>query len=283
MNPRPTMVAGVPFRLTPGSNPLILVPAFVEGAGPYEFILDTGASISLLSSELGRSLGVVVTGTEEGMGAGGNLTIELGRLGSLSIGETELQDVEVGLTDELARIGAVVGAKIDGDIGYNVLKHFRVTVDYSRNLMNLSAASGESGKDGAVHFEIAPNKPLMVLPVEVNGSGPYRFCLDTGTSMTAISPALAARLGISMRPGARQGMAAGGRISVSFGRLASLAVGHHRVGDLDVTSANFFSSIAKVCETDFDGIVGYNFLKLFRVTIDYPAGLLRLERLPPST
>ena len=283
MNPRPTMVAGVPFRLTPGGNPLILVPVFVEGKGPYEFILDTGASISLLSSELGRSLGVAVTGTEEGMGAGGAHTLELGRVGSLSIGDTDLHDVEVALSDELARFGAVVGARIDGDIGYNVLKHFRVTIDYGHNLMNLSGAPGESGKDGAVHFEIAPTKPLMVLPVEVNGSGPYRFCLDTGTSMTAISPSLAARLGISMRPGARQGMGAGGRISVSFGRLASLTVGHHRVGDLDVTSADFFSSIAQACGTDFDGIVGYNFLKSYRVTIDYPAGLLGLEQLPPST
>jgi predicted aspartyl protease len=274
------MTSGVSFRLTPGGNPLILVPVFVEGIGPYEFILDTGASISLLSSELGRSLGVVVTGTEKGMGAGGAHTLELGRVGSLTIGNTELHDVEIALSDQLAQIGAVVKAKIDGDIGYNVLKHFRVTVDYSKALLNLSAASGESGKDGTVPFEIAPTKPLMVLPVEVNGSGPYRFCLDTGTSMTAISPALATRLGISMRPGARQGMGAGGRISVSFGKLASLSVGHHQVGDLDVTSADFFSSIAEACGTDFDGIVGYNFLKSFRVTIDYPGGCLLLE--PPA-
>jgi predicted aspartyl protease len=283
MNPRPTMVAGIPFRLTQGGNPLILVPVFVEGKGPYEFILDTGASISLLSSELGRSLGVVVTGTEEGMGAGGALTIELGRIETLSIGDTEVHDVEVGLTEELSRIGEVVKAKIDGDLGYNVLKHFQVTIEYGQNVLSLSKANGEPGRDGAVPFEIAAVKPLIILPVEVNGSGPYRFCLDTGTSMTAISPSLAARLGISMRPGARQGMGAGGRISVSFGRLASLAVGHHRVGDLDVTSADFFSSIAQACGTDFDGIVGYNFLKSYRVTIDYPAGLLGLEQVPSST
>jgi predicted aspartyl protease len=256
---------------------LILVPVMVEGTGPYEFILDTGASISLLSSELGRSLAVEVTGTKEGMGAAGSVTLELGRVGSLSIGDTELHEVEVGLTDELARIGAVAQAKIDGDIGYNVLRHFRVTVDYGRNLLHLSAASGESSTDGVVPFEIAPSKPLMVLPVEVNGHGPYRFCLDTGTSMTAISPALAAELGISMRPGDRPGTAAGGPISVSFGKLESLAVGNHRVGDLDVTSADFFASIAKVAGTDFEGIVGYNFLKLFRVTIDYPRALLELE------
>ncbi|HEY6931379.1 MAG TPA: retroviral-like aspartic protease family protein [Thermoanaerobaculia bacterium] len=277
MNARPTMVAEVPFRLTPRRNPLILVPVFVEGKGPYEFILDTGASISLLSTELARSLGVAVTRTEEGVGAGGNVSIELGRVGSLSIGETELHDVEVGLTDELARIGEVTRSKIDGDIGYNVLNHFRVTVDYGHNVLKLSSATGGPCEEAAVPFEIAPTKPLMVLPVEVNGSGPYRFCLDTGTSMTAISPAFAARLGIPMQPGDRQGTGAGGKISVSFGRLASLAIGHHRSSDLEVTSADFFSSITKACGTDFDGIVGYNFLKSYRLTIDYPQGRIELE------
>jgi predicted aspartyl protease len=275
------MASEVSFRLTPRRNPLILVPVFVEGKGPYEFILDTGASISLLSSELGRSLGVVVTGTEEGMGAGGAVTIELGRIETLSIGATKVHDVEVGLTEELSRIGEVVKAKIDGDLGYNVLKHFQVTIDYGQNVLSLSKANGEPGRDGAVPFEIAAVKPLIILPVKVDGRGPFRFCLDTGTSMTAISPALAARLGIPMTPRARPGMGAGGRISVSFGRLASLAVGHQSVGDLDVTSADFFSSIAKACGTDFDGIVGYNFLKLFRVTIDYPGSRLLLE--PPAS
>jgi predicted aspartyl protease len=271
------MASAVPFRLTPRRNPLILVPVFVEGKGPYEFILDTGASISLLSSELGRSLGVAITGTLDGMGAGGNVTLELGRVGSLAVGNEALHDVEVGLTDELAKISAVVQAKIDGDLGYNFLQHFRVTVDYDRNLLRLSGASAGYDPDGGLPFEVAPSKPVLVLPVEVNGSGPYPFCLDTGTSMTAISPGLAARLGISMTPGARQGTAAGGNISVSFGKLESLALGPHRVGDLDVTSADFFSSIAQACGTDIDGIIGYNYLKLFRVTIDYPGACLLLE------
>jgi predicted aspartyl protease len=275
------MDAAVPFRLTPRKNPLILVPVFVEGKGPFDFILDSGASVSLLSSELGRSLGVAITGTEEGMGAAGTVALELGCVKSLSVGDAELHDVEVGLTEELARIGDVVQARIDGDLGYNFLKHFRVTVDYGQNLLYLSADSGGSDKDGGVHYEIAPSKPLVVLSVEVNGRGPYRFCLDTGTSMTAISPALAAALAIPMKPGARPGAGAGGSISVSFGMLESFAVGPHRVGDIDVTSADFFSSIAKACGTDIDGIVGYNFLKRFRVTIDYPGTRLLLE--PPSS
>jgi predicted aspartyl protease len=272
------MAKQVAFRLAGGANPLILVPVKVEGKGPFDFILDSGASISLLSSELGRRLDVAVTGKEEGMGAAGSLTIELGRVRSVAIGDTEVHDVEVGLTDELSRIGEVVGAKIDGDIGYNILKGFSLTIDYERCLLGLSEPAEKPGRDGAIPFEIAPSKPLILLPVEVNGRGPYRFCLDTGTSMTAISPALAQVLGVPLTPGGRPGMAAGGRIAVSFGRLQRLAVGPHVSSDISVTSADFFSPIAAACGAAIDGIVGYNFLKSFEVTIDYPSRSLRLEQ-----
>ena len=42
------------FRLAGGAQPLILLPVEVNGQGPFEFILDTGAGTSLLSSELAK-------------------------------------------------------------------------------------------------------------------------------------------------------------------------------------------------------------------------------------
>ena len=72
-------------------------------------------------------------------------------------------------------------------------------------------------------------------------------------------------------------MAAGGKISVSFGRLESLTVGNQRLPDVAVTSADFFSAVSRACGTQLDGIIGYNFLKNFRLTIDYPGTRLRLE------
>ena len=46
----------VKFRLAGGVQPLILLPVEVNGEGPFEFILDTGAGTSLLSAELGKKL-----------------------------------------------------------------------------------------------------------------------------------------------------------------------------------------------------------------------------------
>src|SRR6266436_10097905 len=122
--------AKVKFRLAGGAQPLILLPVQVNDRGPFDFILDTGAGTSLLSSDLAKQLEVKVIGSKEGQSAGGKVAVSLARVASLAVGETKLDDVDVGIVD-LAQIGKTVGAKIDGDLGYNFLKHFRVTIDYS--------------------------------------------------------------------------------------------------------------------------------------------------------
>src|SRR5205085_11082323 len=126
------MPTEVKFRLAGGAQPLILVPASVNGDGPHEFILDTGAGLSLLTPELAEHLGVKATESKEGMGAGGKVTISLGVAESLSIGQARIESVQVGITDEVKRIGAAIGAMVDGDIGYDYLKNFRLTIDYEK-------------------------------------------------------------------------------------------------------------------------------------------------------
>ncbi len=56
----------VKFRLSGGAQPLILLPVSVNDHGPFEFILDTGAGTSLLSSELAKQLDVKIVGGKEG-------------------------------------------------------------------------------------------------------------------------------------------------------------------------------------------------------------------------
>src|SRR6266404_558273 len=119
----------VKFRLAGGAQPLILLPVRVNDRGPFDFILDTGAGTSLLSSELTKQLDVKILGSKEGQSAGGKVSVSLAKVDSLAVGETKLANVDVGIVD-LAHIGKTIGAKIDGDLGYNFLKHFRVTIDY---------------------------------------------------------------------------------------------------------------------------------------------------------
>jgi hypothetical protein len=80
---------------------------------------------------------------------------------------------------------------------------------------------------------------------------------------------LAHSLGI-ISGGAATGMGAGGEFPATVGTVESLAVGAVKLDNLHVVVAGFLSMINQTAEKKLDGIVGYNFLKEVRVTIDYP-------------
>ena len=192
------------FRLVGGAQPLILLPVRVNDRGPFDFILDTGAGTSLLSSELAKQLETKVIGSKEGQSAGGNVSVSLAKVESLAVGETKLHDVDVGVVD-LAQIDKAVGAKIDGDLGYNFLKHFRVTIDYRDCEIRFDdpkrvESFGRSAKREVPIRLASPAKPLILVDVHANGRGPFQFAIDTGTSTTAIAPELAKQLGIEGSP-----------------------------------------------------------------------------------
>jgi predicted aspartyl protease len=265
--------AKVKFRLTGGAQPLILLPVQVNGSGPFEFILDTGAGTSLLSSDLAKQLKVKIVGSKEGQSAGGKVAVSLAKTESLAVGETELHDVDVGIVD-LSHIGKTIGANVDGDLGYNFLKHFRLTIDYCSCEVRLDDPKrvenfGRSAKTEVPMRLAGPAKPLILVDVHANGRGPFQFAIDTGTSTTAITPGLAKELGIKSSP-VGPATTGGAHVDVTAGTLQSFQVGGAKIDNMAVVVADFFAMLSNAIGAKLDGIVGYNFLRNYKVVIDYP-------------
>jgi predicted aspartyl protease len=272
--------AKVKFRLAGVAQPLILLPAEVNGEGPFEFILDTGAGTSLLSSELGQKLGIKILGSKEGQSAGGAVSVSLAKVSSLAVASAKLDDVDVGLVD-LSHISKTVGAKIDGDLGYNFLKHFRITLDYRKSEIRFDdpkrfELAGQSTAVTEVAMRLAsPATPLILVDVHANGRGPFQFAVDTGTSTTAITPELAKQLGVASSPiGAAT--TGGAHVDVTAGVLQSFHLGGARIHNSTVVVADFFAMLSNALGAQLDGIVGYNFLRNYKVALDYPNEMLSL-------
>src|SRR5207245_8913557 len=196
--------AKIKFRLAGGAQPLILIPVHVNDRGPFDFILDTGAGTSLLASDLAKELELKTIGSKEGQSAGGKVSVSLAKVDSLAVGEAKLGDVDVGIVD-LSQIGKTIGARIDGDLGYNFLKHFRVTIDYRDCEIRFDdpkrvESFGVSAKTEVPIRLASPAKPLILVDVHANGRGPFQFAIDTGTSTTAIALELAKQPGIEGSP-----------------------------------------------------------------------------------
>ena len=120
-----------------------------------------------------------------------------------------------------------------------------------------------------------PAKPLILVDVYANGRGPFQFAIDTGTSTTAITPELAKDLGLATQPiGA--GTTAGAHVDVTAGALNSFQVGGAKIDNMAIVVADFFAMLSNAIGVKLDGIVGYNFLRNYKVVIDYPSGTLSL-------
>src|ERR1700693_3002095 len=267
------------FRLAAGAQPLILLPVQVNDRGPFDFILDTGAGTSLLSTEVAKELDIKVIGSKEGQSAGGKVSVSLAKVDSLTVAETKLEDVDVGIVD-LSHIAKTIGAKIDGDLGYNFLKHFRLTIDYRDSLLRLDDPKRADifARDAMTEIPIRlanPAKPLILVEIHANGRGPFQFAIDTGTSTTAIAPGLAQMLGVRT-PSVGAGTTGGAPVDFFAGSLQSFQLGGARIDNMAVVVADFFSMLNSAIGAKLDGIVGYNFLRNYKVVIDYPGETLTL-------
>jgi predicted aspartyl protease len=269
----------VTFRLAGSKQALILLPVLVDGRGPYSFLLDTGATATVVSSELADALALPRGEKQDGRGAAGKMTLVKSQLPSLTLGRETLESLPVSIAD-LSFLGRAMGVQVDGALGHSFLRHFAVTLDYATNRLTLRRPVG--GADRALdEREIAfrwanAEDPLVVLPVFVNERGPYDFALDTGASRTVISLEVATEFGLVTEKSS-QLTAGGGNGTVSRVQLSSLAVGAARQENLAAAAADFLTQLNAELGSNLQGIVGYDFLRHYRVTLDYPRGVLSLD------
>ena len=273
-----TAVAEMPFRLAGGSNPLVLLDAYVNGKGPFPFVLDTGSGKTLVASQLATHLALNSVGSITAHGAGGRVSLSLAIAKSIAVGPVRVEGIEVGVTDELERIGAAVNDRIVGNIGFNFLSSLSFTLDYERRRLrwNLQPAAPLDGLLG-IPFRLAhPNKPLILVEARLNGRGPYSLVVDTGASASVLAPRAAGELGIESAPGTAI-TGGGGSVQIRMGRLSSLSVGPSQIDDLPIIVGDFMTGLSQVVGVSLDGIIGFDFLRRHEVTIDYPNRRMLLE------
>jgi clan AA aspartic protease (TIGR02281 family) len=104
------------------------------------------------------------------------------------------------------------------------------------------------------------------------GEAQARLLIDTGASLTMLTPEALQRRGVSAHNTGRTGFfsTANGRVSAPIYRLEALSVGGWQVSNLDV-------GVLEVDAPHFDGLLGMNFLGKFQFFIDQNASVLRLS------
>jgi predicted aspartyl protease len=125
------------FELAGHGGAALIVPVHINGQGPFDFVLDTGATLTCIDHRLASRLALPevtgVVGMGAGIGSSGRL--KLAKIDSLRIGQTTAHDVQ-GCVLSLENLRGI-GLEPDGLVGLNVLKEFRVTLDFERSVVRL--------------------------------------------------------------------------------------------------------------------------------------------------
>jgi hypothetical protein len=176
------------FELLCGS--LILVPVMVNGSGPYDFVLDTGTSTTLIDSKLGAQLSLRQVGRTTQYDVQTSSAVPIAHASELGLGGATVRNLAV-LVESMAGLNNCDG-KIRGVLGENFLSRFDLLLDNRHRQIHLEEGLGGSMvKDlegeripfidhGSVEGEPTSNRLLLTAKAPAIGPNELIFALDSG-------------------------------------------------------------------------------------------------------
>lgn len=129
----------VPLRVAGRGGAVLLVAVHINGAGPYNLVLDTGATLTCIDERLARELALPRKTGAVGLGAGvgGSGRVALVQVDSIRVGSSSVANLTACVLD-LRHLRDLGAGGVNGLLGLNFLNGFRVTLDFEQRLMTLS-------------------------------------------------------------------------------------------------------------------------------------------------
>jgi aspartyl protease len=142
--------------------------------------------------------------------------------------------------------------------------------------LNPCRAGGTNPASNRLHFKVIAGS-VIIVPILVNGRGPYHFVLDTGTESTLIDTDIAAQLDIAAVDRMRLESSNGSTV-LARAFASEISMGPMRVLNSEVLigSLNAVHSV----DPQIRGIVGQSFLRHFDYILDNVHSILELVMKP---
>jgi tetratricopeptide (TPR) repeat protein len=275
----------VAFRLGSDRRPYIQVK--VNGRNAL-FVIDTGSGFTVISKEAAKRLGVSEIargGKSQGIGGDGKFPIIYGLINSLQLNEVKVRIVPCFIRPFHGTDTRPADEHADGFIGLSILSRFIAGLDYEQGRLILDRNTDrpvpvvDMPGITTIPFRMTQNG-LISIETEFDGSNPVNVILDSGASSTAVSMAAVERL--KMRDRIIQGQftsvigAAGIANNVELLFLRNCRVADLKQNNLRALVLDF-EAINETSGFEQSGILGGDFLRHFRVTIDFPRTQVRFQ------
>lgn len=148
---------------------------FLNGHGPYRFVLDTGAQTNQVEASIARKIGFAKTFHVKMATAAGVIPVDGGRVAEVSLGSASASNQEFLFTTlDGAR---VLSTEIKGVLGQEFLAHFDYLLDFSKHRLAFGEPAPEG--DSRVGFETIHGCPVIE-------TSEGRLELDSGANSTIL-------------------------------------------------------------------------------------------------
>jgi serine protease DegQ len=202
----------VPYRLTDTKH--VLVRAKINGKGPFNLILDTGAPAVFLAKKPAKKAGLETD--DEGWAKADTFELE----GGLKVTGVKTRVSDLFQLEGMNGMG-LAGVELDGVIGYNVLAKFRVTYDFTLDKLKFVTldftppavtARGKSDSQGGMDL-LGPAMKMLAgfMGIKPNFAVEPRGFL--GVELADLEGALTVVAVVKGSPADRAGLKAGDRVT----------------------------------------------------------------------
>lgn len=271
----------VPFEIT---NNLVILQGSINGSKPLAFILDTGASTTVISDSRARELGLKLEGKTDATTQGGSIEASFVKGVSLNLSGVEFSEMTLAAIS-LSGLEAGLGRKVDGILGYEIFNRFVVEIDYASKAVTFYEPQGYeySGRGEVIPISIEDNTPFVVGRITGSKTIEGSFLIDTGAPgvLNIAGPFAAKHKLLDSVPhtiSITSGALLAGRSSGKIGRVKSFQMGSFV---MKRPVANFSQDTGGTegneASTEYGGLIGAEILRRFKIIIDYSRTRIILE------
>ena len=266
----------IPFKLVKN---LMVIPLMINGNGPYNFVLDTGVGLFLITDpklidtiKISNLRSIRITG----FGEGNELSAFVSPSIKVRIGSAVAQSIPAAiLKNDVFELSGYAGMPIHGLIGYEFFSSFIVKISYTMSAITVYRSEKPYilRKGARIPITIEEKKPYLVTEIKMSNGEKIKakLIIDTGAGHPVSLESyngkpfdvpevnIAANLGVGLT----------GAITGYIGRIPSIKLGKYTLHNVIASFPDHSSVGSKVMSVSRNGNMGNNILKRFDVVFDY--------------
>jgi hypothetical protein len=184
----PGNVTGVPFRLV--NRHWIVLALSIDHTGPYNFLLDSGAQITMVDPSLATSLHLDTQGTAGVVGVGSAQSASYAQLDLVKVGSHDVAKLKVLVYDLQSLHSADLHLR--GILGEDFLEQFDLLIDNAHRLLCLDDSAAMRAEVKGPHIPLVATREvdeagampglLLIIVRLSDGLRPVRLLLDSGAN-----------------------------------------------------------------------------------------------------